>query len=375
MSLRIIPVESPQDMEDFLQLPFAIYEGDPHWVPPVLPHQRKFLDPRTGPFFEVGTAQYFIAKDGQRTLGRLSAHLNYAYEKHHDTNTGFFGFFECVDDKDTAHALFDTAAGWVRERGKTRLHGPLSFGIYDEVGLLVEGYHQRPVMFHTYNHPYYEQLVESWGFSKTFDWFAYIIDSLPMPIEDIVKRRDELLEAANVKIIKGNTDEFIRRGPEVLELFNTLWDKNWGHVPLTQKQFDDIFMQLRPILRPELVNFIVENDELLAFCIVAPDINYTLHKIRSNLNWWGMLRLFLDCRVLPLKASRAIIMGVKKSHQWRKLHHALILNTMVDLNKYRRVNTHCDCSLIPESLVKWNKTLQMFGGRKWRTFRLYDRAI
>jgi len=375
MSARIIAVTTKQDMEDFLQLPFSIYEGDPHWVPPVLSHQRKFLDPKTGPFFEVGEAQYFIAKDGERVTGRLSAHLNFAYEKHHDADTGFFGFFECIDDQDTADALFQAAADWVKARGKTKLHGPLSFGIYDEVGLLVQGYHERPVMFHVYNHPYYEKLVENWGFRKAFDWFAYNIDKLPGTLEQLKARRDEILSAANVTITEGRTSEFIKRGPEVLEMFNSLWQKNWGHVPLTERQFDDIFLQMRPIIRPELVNFIIENDELLAFNVVVPDINVTLHKIRSNLNWWGMIRLLLDCRVFPLTATRDVIMGVKKSHQWRKLHHALILHTMIIQSKWHGKYSYCDCSLIPESLVKWNKTLVMFGGRIWRTFRLYDRDI
>jgi hypothetical protein len=375
MALQITPVSSVQDMEDFLQLPFAIYEGDPHWVPPVLSHQRTFLDPKTGPFFEVGEAQYFLARDGDKTIGRLSAHLNFAYEKHHDANTGFFGFFECFDNQEAAHALFQAAAQWVKARGKTKLHGPLSFGIYDEVGLLVEGYHQRPVMFHTYNHPYYENLVESWGFKKAFDWFGYIMDTLPAPVEELIKRRDEILTAAGLTITVGKTGKLLSRGPEVLELFNTLWDKNWGHVPLTERQFNDSVQQLRPILRPELVNFIEEDGKILAFSIVAPDINHTLLKTRGKLNWLGMLRLFYDSRIAPLKAARAIILGVQKSHQWRKLHHALILNIMITLSRWKEDGVWCDCSLIPESLVKWNKTLQMFGGRKWRTFRLYDRDI
>jgi len=308
-------------------------------------------------------------------VGRISAHLNSAYEKHHDTHTGFFGFFDCFDDQQAAHALFEAAAAWAAERGKTRILGPLSFGIYDEVGLLIDGYAQRPVMFHTYNHPYYEELVTSWGFKKCFDWFAYIIDSLPAPVEELIKRRDEIMAAAGLTIQSGKIGELIKRRAEVLDLFNTLWDKNWGHVPLTENQFEDIFLQLKPILRPELVSTIEENGEILAFSIVAPDINYTLHKTGGKLGLLGMLRLFYDCRIAPLKAARAVIMGVKKSHQWRKLHHALILNIMINLSRWEKKGGHCDCSLIPESLVKWNKTLQMFGGRKWRTFRLYDKDI
>jgi len=377
MALLVTPVSSKEDMEAFLKLPFALYGDDPAWVPPVLPHLRAFLDPKRGPFFEVGEAQYFLAREDGKTVGRISAHVNHAYEKYHDANTGFFGFFDCTDNQQAAHALFQAAADWIKAKGKTTLHGPLSFGIYDEVGLLIEGYHERPVMFHTYNHPYYEGLVTSWGFKKAFDWYAYVMDTPPAPIEELARRRDEILSAAGLTITQGKTSEFIARAPEVLHMFNTLWSKNWGHVPLTERQFNDIFMQLKPILRPELVTFIEEDGKILAFSVLAPDINHTLHKTRGNLNWFNMLRLFYDCRIAPLKAVRAVIMGVEKSHQWRKLHHALILNNMVTLSRWLTPNNPiwCDCSLIPESLVKWNKTLQMFGGRRWRTFRLYDRDI
>jgi len=377
MDLRVTPVASKEDMEAFLALPFALYGEDPAWVPPVLPHLRAFLDPKRGPFFEVGEAQYFLAREDGKVVGRISAHVNHAYEKYHDADTGFFGFFDCEDNQQAAHALFQAAADWVKAKGKTKLHGPLSFGIYDEVGLLVEGYHERPVMFHTYNHPYYEELVTSWGFKKAFDWYAYIMDTPPAPIEELRRRRDEILSAAGLTITTGKTSEFIARAPEVLNMFNTLWSKNWGHVPLTERQFNDIFTQLKPILRPELVTFIEEDGKILAFSVLAPDINLTLHKTKGNLNWFNMLRLFYDCRIAPLKAVRAVILGVEKSHQWRKLHHALILNNMLTLLRWRTETNHiwCDCSLIPESLVKWNKTLQMFGGRRWRTFRLYDRDI
>lgn len=376
MAVEILPVASRADMEEFLRLPFAIYAEDPHWVPPVLGHQRAFLDPATGPFFEVGQAQYFLARRGARTVGRISAHLNFAYEAHHDTQTGFFGFFECEDDPEAAHALFEAAAGWVRERGKTKLHGPLSFGIYDEVGLLVDGYHQRPVMLHTYNPPYYESLIEGWGFKKSFDWFAYVFtQEVAAHREEFRSRLKTILAEQKVAIEPGDPREFVRRAPEVLEMFNTLWSKNWGHVPLTEKQFREFFVQLKPILRPDLVNWIMENGEILAFNIMVPDINIPLHKTRGKLGPLGMLRLFYDCRIAPLRGARAVIMGVKKSHQWRRLHHALILNALVTyLDRYPSIE-YCDCSLIPESLTKWNKTLVMFGAKRWRTFRLYDREV
>ncbi len=375
MPVTITPVLSREDMEDFLALPFTIYANDPYWVPPVLPHLRKLLDPKTGPFFEVGQAQYFLAKNNGKTVGRISAHLNFAYEKHHDANTGFFGFFECVDDQETADALFQAAGDWVKARGKTRIHGPLSFGIYDEVGLLVEGLNERPVMLHSYNPAYYEKLVVDGGFQKSFNWYAYAFTATDKPLEYYQQQLNKILDEQNVVIQFGNPKEFVKRGVEVREMFNELWKKNWGHVPLTAAQFDDVFLQLRPILRPELINLIIENDELLAFNIMCPDINITLHKTGGNLNLLNSLRLIFDCRIRPLQGVRGIIMAVKKSHQWRRLHYALVLQMFVTILQKHKHIQYVDCSLIPESLVKWNKTLQMFGAKRTRTFRLYDREL
>ena len=136
-TLVIAPVAGQADLDAFIRYAWEIYCDDPLWVPPLIPMQREFLDRDKGPFFEFGQAEYFLARRGGRIVGRISAQVNGLYEKHHDAGTGFFGFFECENNRETAHALFDAAAAWVRARGKTRILGPLSFSIYDEVGLLV----------------------------------------------------------------------------------------------------------------------------------------------------------------------------------------------------------------------------------------------
>jgi hypothetical protein len=123
--VRITPVASQADLDCFIRFAWEMYRDDPLWVPPLIPMQREFLSRDTGPFFEFGDAIYFLARRGDRVVGRISAHVNGLYEKYHDNETGFFGFFECENDRETAHALFGAAADWVRERGKVKLHGPL----------------------------------------------------------------------------------------------------------------------------------------------------------------------------------------------------------------------------------------------------------
>lgn len=374
-AIRIAPVTSEADLDAFVRLPFRLYAADPLWVPPIIDHQKAFLDPATGPFFEIGRAQYYLARRGEAAVGRISAHVNSAYEALHDPATGFFGFFECENDQTAANALFDAAAVWLRAQGKTRLHGPLSFGIYDEVGLLVDGFDEMPSMMHTHNPRYYEDLIAAYGFRRTFDWYAYKIGQAEYDLEAMKKRRDDILAKAGCRITHPPRREFVRRAAEVRELFNDIWGKNWGHVPFTARQFEDIFVQLEPVMRRDLLNVILEDDEIVAFSVVAPDVNRSLHRFGGSLGPLNMLSLFMDCRILPLHHCRAIIMGVKKTHQWRRLHHAVILQIFINFLERHPEMDYCDCSLIPESLVQWNKTLLAYGGQRYKTFRLYDRDI
>ncbi|WP_428564555.1 MAG: hypothetical protein ACP59X_02425 [Solidesulfovibrio sp. DCME] len=374
--LVVTPVAGKAQRERFIRYAWEIYRDDPLWVPPLLPMQRDILDPDKGPFFEFGQAQYFLAQRDGRIVGRISAHVNGLYEKHHDAETGFFGFFECEDNRETAHALFDAAADWVRDHGKTRLHGPLSFSIYDEVGLLVEGFDSPPCMMHTHNPPYYEDLVTSWGFGKTYDWYAYKIPwNTELDPKKLALMRDSILKRQHCQILPIERQDFAKRGPQIKELFNDIWSKNWGHIPLTDRQFQDIFVTLQPLVRPDLESMILDGDDIVAFSVVSPDMNRAVKKFNGKFGWWQKLQLLWYCRVRPLTHCRAIIMGVAKSHQWKRLHHAIILNIMINFLENHPRMEYCDCSLIPESLEQWNKTLRDYGGERYKVFRLYDRAI
>ncbi|MBF0481048.1 MAG: hypothetical protein HQK81_11100 [Desulfovibrionaceae bacterium] len=373
--VSIDPVSSAEDLEAFIRLPWEIYAADPLWAPPIISHQRDFLDKNKGPFFEVGEAQCFLARRGGRVVGRISAQINHAYEKHHDNATGFFGFFECVDDTAVSRPLFDTAGQWVRERGKTKLHGPMSFAVYDEVGLLVDGFDTAPVVLHTHNPAYYENLVLDYGFVKTFDWYAYRIMRPEIPDADIVKYKamlDLLCRKNNIAVTPIKRSEFATRGAQVCELFNQAWSRNWGHVPLSKAQFDAFFTQLAPILRHGLVNVLYDAGEMVGFVVSMPDINLIIKDFNGSFSLFNQLRLLWGTRVRYPAGFRVLILGVKQTHQWKRLHHILMLHTIINLHQNYPKSEWADCSLIPESLTNWIKALESYNIKRYKTFRLYD---
>ncbi len=372
--VEVAPVRGPQALEEFLRFPWSIYKDDPCWVPPLLDHQRRFLDPRRGPFFEIGEARYLLAYRQGRPAGRLSAHLNHAYEQHQDPHTGFFGFFECLPDEPVAAALFQAAADWLRQRGKKRLVGPLNFSIYDEMGLLVDGFDSLPAMFQTHNPPYYQDLLTALGFRKAMDWLALKITARDIDVAVMEKRLQTILQGQGLTLRTLRRGELNGRAEEVCELFNEAWRPNWGHVPLSRGQFRQMFRDLKPLLRPELVNLVLDGGRLAAFSITVPDLNPLIQKLDGRLSLLGRLRLLYTGRFGPLRRVRALVLGVRQPYQRRRLHYAMIMNTYLYLVRHTPCEA-CDLSLIPENLRSWIKDLESFGARRYKTFRVFEKDL
>jgi hypothetical protein len=372
--ITVIPVQGEEELWEFLRLPWRIYQHDPYWVPPLLCHQRAFLDPSQGPFFENGEAQYFLALQRGQPAGRISAHINHLYDELYDKITGFFGFFECLPEPRVAAALFAAAADWLRQRGRTRLLGPLSFSIYDEVGLLVEGFDSMPAMFQSHNPPYYPQLLGDLGFRKTFDFYALGITRQETDVAALEAKIAEILQGQNLRLAPYDPSELEHRREEVYELFNEAWSANWCHIPLTRKQFNLFYDEVKILLRPNLVSSLLDGDDLVAFSIVLPDLNPLVKTFNGELSFFKKLRLLYAAKYQPVKKARALVLGVRQRYQRRKLHHALILKSYVDVIRETPCE-FCDLSLIPENLRHYMKAFKIFGAERYKIFRIFEKEF
>jgi len=114
---QIAPVTNKSELEEFITFPWKVYKDNPYWVPPLLSERRQFFDPEKNPFFEHAKAQFFVARRNGDVVGTIGAHSNYLYNEIHKDNTGFFGFFEVLDDPDAAAALLETVERWAKEVG------------------------------------------------------------------------------------------------------------------------------------------------------------------------------------------------------------------------------------------------------------------
>lgn len=373
--IEVVPVRTSRQMEEFLRLPWRIYADDPLWVPPLLEPQREFLDPRRGPFFENGEAEYFLAYRQGEAAGRISAHINHLHNQYHDPQAGFFGFYESLPDREVTAALFDAAGAHLRQRGMTKMLGPLNFSVYDEMGLLVEGFDTMPAVFQTHNPAYYHDFLKELGFRRVMDWLGFqITEQTMLPVATIEALLKRILAGLSVSFVPFRWRDYDIWAEQVYDLFNEAWQGNWGHVPLNRSQFRQFFQELRPLIRPDLVHIIVAGDRLIAFSIMIPDLNPLVRELNGRLGLWGKLRLYYAAQYGPVHKTRALVLGVRKTYRHLHLQHAMILKYTLHLWRHTPC-TSVDISLVPANLRPWVKTLKSLGGRHYKTFRVLGKDL
>jgi GNAT superfamily N-acetyltransferase len=371
MGIEVIPVESKKLLKAFVRLPWKIYNANPYWVPPIIRDKLKYLDKRKGIFFEFGEAEYFLAYKNGAIAGRIDAHIDHQYERYHNMETGFFGFFECINDQEVANALFDAAEGWLKARGKQKFIGPECFTIYDETAMLYEGYDSAPSILLPYNPPYYHDLVQNYGFTKAIDWYAFWAPKELKPPEAMQRVRERVLKKHNVNITSLDMKKFEQRVEEVKVIFRDAWMGNWGHTPLTEGQYDLFVKELKLVLRPDLTYFAEVDGKTVGFIVTVVDANEALKYANGRLFPFGLLNILF--RLKKCKRLRIFMMGVLEEYRNRGIDIVFYLDTLK--NGREAGFDGADCSLVVETNDRMIRALKQFGATRYKTYRLYEKEI
>lgn len=370
-TIEVRPVGGQREVRRFIRLPWEIYRGDARWVPPLLSERKRVLDRRRNPFFRHSEAELFLAWRGAEPVGRIAAIL---YRRHLETYrdaTGFFGFFECVDDPAVAAALLERAADWLRARGLRRMRGPTSFTINDECGLLLDAYDLSPVVLMPYNPPYYPALVEAWGLRKAQDLYAYRMTVPPAVPERLRRAAESLTERTGVVLRRVDLARFEDEVDRIHRVHSAAWAENWGAVPLTREEVGEIAHDLRPIVDVDLVWLAEKDGDPIGVSVTIPDLNQALRPLNGRLFPLGFLRfLWLRRRI---DAVRVLIMGVLKPYRNLGVDAAMYALTMQAA--IRKAYRWGEMSWILESNLPMRRTLERLGATLYKTYRIYDRDL
>lgn len=350
------------------------YEKDPHWVAPLDSEVHAVLGP-SNPFFKHAQGQLWLAIRGDRVVGRIAGLVDSFHNNIHGEQTAFFGFFESVDCIETARALFDTVSQWARSLGMTRLRGPMNPSINDECGLLVEGFHSPPVLMMTYNPPWYPKLLEESGFYRVKDLLAFDISVAEAPEARLRRLREGVVRRHPDLSLRPVTRQSLATDvPGIKQVYNSAWEKNWGAVPLTESEIDFMIQRLQPLLVEGLVWLAEHQGTAVGFLLALPDFNEALKPLRGKLFSAGVWKAipYLAGWKKPA-AIRLVALGVCEEFRGRGVEAAMLTETLWTCQ--RKGFTTCEASWILENNLPVQRVIEIFGGRRYKTYRVYDRDM
>ena len=370
-SVEISKVSSKGQLNKFLKFPWKIYRGDSNWVPHLLTERKQFFNPSQNPFFNHGKVEHYLAYKNGDLAGRISAIINYRHNEFHNDRTGFFGFFECIEDTETADRLFNTVGEFLRAEGMENMRGPCNFSTNDETGFLVEGHDSPPSIMNTYTPEYYLKLVENYGMRKVMDLYGYYMDETMEIPDRILRIADRIRKREDLVIRKVKTKNLSEEIEKVKFIYNKAWEKNWGFVPLTDNEIDHMAKDFKLILDPNIALFAEITGNPVGFSLSLPNINEILIKLNGRLLPFGIFRLLYNMKLKrSVRGIRTIIMGMIPEYRGRGIDNLLILDTI----KYAlaRGYTWSEMGWILETNDRMNSTLKALGVKVYKKYRLYD---
>lgn len=372
-SIEIRTIKSSKEMMDFIKFPWEIYANDPNWVPPLIMDRKKFLDQEKNPFFKDNPSEFYLAYRNGEIVGRIAAIINHQHNKFHNDKTGFFGFLEAVNDRDVFEALLNTVKDWLKERGYDLMMGPMNPSTNDEAGFLIDGFDSPPYFMMTHNPPYYVEIMESLGYQKSKDLYAYYIDQDIVRLSEKLNRvGDRIRKNFPISIRCVDMKNFNQELELIRTIYNDAWARNWGFVPMTPAEFDFIANDFKKIIDPGLVLIGEYKGEAVGFLLAMPDYNRVFKKIPSGrLFPFGLFTFLLNKR--KINTMRVITLGIKQKYQplgLGSLFYIEIVQRGIKLGYFS-----AEMSWVLEDNESMNKGAKLLGGRIHKTYRIYETPL
>ena len=380
--LSITPVLTKRDRKAFVDLPFRLYKDDPYWVPPLKGEALGLITPEKNGWFSHAKAQLFLAHRDGRVVGRISAHidtlgLEMPAARGFGPGCGQWGLMD-AEDEGIFTALLARAEGWLRDQGMTRALGPISMSIWEEPGLLIQGYQQSPTVMMGHHKPEYRAWIERAGYAPIKQLITYELD-ITQEFPKLVKRIIRSGEA-NKSIVIREVDKrrFEEEAAIILDILNDAWSDNWGFIPLTPPEIKDVGVKLKPIVFNDLIRIAELDGKPVAFMITLPDLNEAIRPLNGNLLPFGWAKLLLWLRKPRVQTMRVPLMGVRKDLQSSRLAGQLAF-MMIEAIRQASVSnygaTRGEIGWVLDDNQGMNSIATAIDSRVNKVYQIYERTL
>ncbi len=370
IGLQVKQVNSKKELHQFIDFPHHLYEGDKNYVPELFMAQKDLLNPKKHPFFEHGEVNCFLAYQDGKIVGRIAGIKNPSYNDYHNCNYGFFGFYDYIDSVEVAQALLDKVKSSLQSENYDKLMGPVNFSTNETAGTLVEGYDSPPLVMMTYNKPYYDTIQKKIGLDKEMDLLAYWIPTsavsekslkLSKLIEERLKRQGITIRNLRIKNIKKEV-------PQLLKVYNSAWEKNWGFVPMTRAEFDHMVADLKLIADERFAYVAEHNGEFVGFSVSLPNINeITQNFKKGRLFPFNIIKLLLNKK--KYSSVRIITTGIVQDFRKKGIEAIFFAKNIEEAKKLNLKGG--EASWVLENNKEMVTAAEKLNGQKYKTYRIY----
>lgn len=375
--VSVRPVRGKEDLKAFLDVPFAIYAGDPNWVPPLYFERLEHLDPQKNPYYRHAEVELFLAMRGDKPVGRISAQLCRLRTELYNDGVGQFGFLEAENDPEVFAALLDAAGAWLKQRGATTIQGPFSFSINDETGLLVEGFDTPPSVMMGHALPYYAARLEEAGFAKAKDLIAYDLFAQPDMPRPLKSAYEKAMTDRNVKLRPLDKRQLQNEIRTVVAIANDAWSDNWGFVPWTEEEMTALANNLKTLVTGDYIAIAEYKGEPAAMAITLPNVNDWIRGLDGKLLPFGWAKLGWQLFAKPPQAVRMPLMGLRRKYHGTAAGAVLGMSVIARVRNFHvgRGTTKGEASWILEDNMPMRRMIESFGGKPYKTYRIYEKLI
>ena len=387
-SISLRRVGEGVSVADFTRVAHVTQGHDPYWIAPINLEfgplaigEAPRLNPQRNPWFQHGEAALWVAMRDGKPVGRISAQIDHNHLELYKDATGFFGFFECLEDQSVANALFDTAIAWLRDKGMKRVVGPFAFNInQDEAGLLIDGFNCPPRVAMGHAQPYYQKLVETAGFTKAVDMRAYLTPmDTALPFKQLKWLKRSLARNPRIAVRALDPKRYDEDFAAIIDIWRAGWVENWGALPMTAAEGKYLADEVKLIVIPELISIATVDGKPAAMCVALPDFNEMIRDLKGKL-WpfgWAKLVWRLLTRRSFLSGTRVILMGVIPEFKNKPMGSQLALLTVGAVREasLKLRMPICEMSWVLETNTQTCHSIEDIGGRVYKTYRMYERAF
>lgn len=374
MEIRQTPMGG--DLKPFLDVVDTIYAGDTQYIRPLDMDLGDRLNPKKNPFFEHAEGTIFTAHRDGKCVGRITAQVDREHIDRYKDGVGFFGFLDTIDDESVAKELLMHAEKYLRDKGMKVIRGPISLSINEELGCLVDGFDTPPVLMNPHHRPYQGGLIEKAGYAKRKDFFGWRYE-VGEPNARVRKAQADIKNMPEVVSRVFSKKDMERDVKIALDIFNDAWNENWGYVPMTKREADKMAADLKLFVVPEITRIVTIHGEPAAVAIALPNVNELIGDLRGKLFPLGIVKLLYRLKVEGAKSGRLLILGIKKKFRVERKYAGLSLFLYAEMNDGgRRVGMNWgELGWTLEDNGAVNAGIRMMGAKKYKTYRVYEKAL